>query len=164
MNAWKRLRKEKEQLGNGESDKDIMLSCDSVDLLSWKAVILGPSDTPYEGYLFKLMIEVPNEYPLLPPKIRFATKIFHPNIHFKSGEICMDVLKRDWTPAWSLNSACRAILSLLSDPNAESPLNCDAGNMIRAGDMIAFYSMAKMFVIENAVQIPADLLAVEVKA
>ena len=30
--------------------------------------------------------------------------------------------------------ACRAILALLSAPAPESPLNCDAGNMLRAGD------------------------------
>ena len=78
-------------------------------------------------------------------------------MHFKTGEICVDVLKKDWTPAWSLNSACRAITSILSDPNAESPLNCDAGNMIRAGDMVAFTSMAIMYAREHAHEIPRPM-------
>lgn len=38
----------------------------------------------------------------------------------------------------------------LSDPDAESPLNCDAGNMIRGGDQIAFHTMALMYTVENA--------------
>lgn len=38
----------------------------------------------------------------------------------------------------------------LSDPDAESPLNCDAGNMIRGGDQIAFYTTAAMYTVENA--------------
>lgn len=81
----------------------------------------------------------------------FKTKIFHPNIHFDSGEICLDVLKAEhWTPAWTLESVCRAIIQLLCNPNADSPLNCDAGNMIRAGDLIAFNSMAKMYTMEEA--------------
>ena len=73
-----------------------------------------------------------------PPKVIFKTKIFHPNVHFDSGEICLDVLKTNWTPAWTLESLCRAVLDLMANPNAESPLNCDSGNMIRAGDTFAY--------------------------
>jgi peroxin-4 len=38
----------------------------------------------------------------------------------------------------------------LSDPDADSPLNCDAGNMIRGGDAMAYHSMAAMYTVENA--------------
>ena len=60
------------------------------------------------------------------------------------------MIKNNWSPAWTLQSVCRAITALLHDPNAESPLNCDAGNIIRSGDMKAFNNMAKMYVIEYA--------------
>lgn len=46
----------------------------------------------------------------------------------------------------------RAIVNLLLNPNAESPLNCDAGNAIRAGDILAFNSMAHMYTIEYATE------------
>ncbi|CAM9193183.1 unnamed protein product [Phaeothamnion confervicola] len=68
----------------------------------------------------------------------------------QSGEICLDILKREWSPAWNLQGALRAIVALLLDPAADSPLNCDAGNMIRGGDMRAFRSMARMYTIEHA--------------
>lgn len=43
----------------------------------------GPSETPYEGGVFQLAFAVPEQYPLQPPQVRFLTKIFHPNVHFK---------------------------------------------------------------------------------
>ncbi|CAG8626842.1 5288_t:CDS:2 [Paraglomus brasilianum] len=96
------------------------------DILVWKAILEGERDTPYEGGQWKLRINIPRNYPMAPPNIKFMTKICHPNIHFKSGEICLDVLKNAWSPAWTLQSACIAIRLLLSNPEPSSPLNCDA--------------------------------------
>jgi peroxin-4 len=120
------------------------------NLNEWQAVITGPSDSPFDGGKFLINFKVPDTYPFTAPKVVFKTKIFHPNVHFDSGEICLDVLKSDWCPAWNLEAICRAISALMNSPNADSPLNCDAGNMIRAGDMRAYNSMAKMYTIEYA--------------
>jgi peroxin-4 len=73
--------------------------------------------------------------------------------HPQSGEICLDILKKEWSPAWNLQSACRAIISLLEEPAADSPLNCDAGNMIRANDTRAFNSVAKMYAIDYGIPV-----------
>ena len=113
-------------------------------------MIRGPESTPYSGGLYILQITIPTDYPLTPPSIKFKIKVFHPNVHFYSGDICLDILKKEWSPAWSLQASCRAVLSLMCDPEAESPLNCDAGNMVRAGDMDAFESVARMYVGERA--------------
>ncbi len=43
-------------------------------------------DTPFEAGTFQLDIEVPSNYPIEPPKVKFVTKIFHPNIHFKVSD------------------------------------------------------------------------------
>lgn len=48
------------------------------------------------GGIFKLELFLPDDYPMTPPKIRFLTKIYHPNID-KLGRICLDVLKSGYT-------------------------------------------------------------------
>ena len=130
LGAAKRLRNELQSLEkaakNGDSDTDIFLRPTSPSsLLQWTALIKGPCDTPYEGGVFKLSINCGSDYPLSPPTITFDTKVFHPNVHFSKGDVCLDILKKEWSPAWGLQAACRAVLALLSDPDAESPLNCD---------------------------------------
>ena len=127
------------------ADPDIQLVCDDTNIFKWTALIKGPSETPFEGGIFQLAFAVPEQYPLQPPQVRFLTKIFHPNVHFKTGEICLDILKNAWSPAWTLQSVCRAIIALMAHPEPDSPLNCDSGNLLRSGDLRGYYSMARMY-------------------
>ena len=59
-------------------------------------VITGPEDSPFEGGTFKLELFLPEEYPMAAPKVRFITKIYHPNVD-KLGRICLDILKGKYT-------------------------------------------------------------------
>lgn len=92
---------------------------------------------------------MPKTYPLSPPKVVFLTKVCHPNVHFRTGEICLDLLKDAWTPIWTLESTCRAIIALLGSPDATSPLNVDISNMYRAGDMEGAVNLIQMYVIDH---------------
>jgi ubiquitin-conjugating enzyme E2 D/E len=62
------------------------------DLYKWNATIVGPEDSPYQGGLFFLQVHFTPDYPFKPPKVRFVTKIYHPNINAEGG-ICLDILK-----------------------------------------------------------------------
>eukprot|EP00434_Breviolum_minutum_P034428 symbB.v1.2.030472.t1/scaffold3440.1/size56587/1 len=79
----KRLEKELQDIRALAKDgKEAQVSADSVenDLTHWKAWLKGPEGTPYSGGLFDIDIEIPPEYPYNPPKMKFDTKIWHPNI------------------------------------------------------------------------------------
>jgi peroxin-4 len=132
MSLSSRLVKEYRELRGAKRDPEIDLNLiDEADIFVWTAVLQGPTGTPYEGGSFKLLIKCPPNYPLIPPKVTFVTNIFHPNVLYNTGEICLDILKPDaWTPAWTLQSVCRAVAALLSHPEADSPLNCDCGEII----------------------------------
>jgi peroxin-4 len=148
--CFKRLRKEALALQKGNDDEFVRLFPDKENIKRWVAIIKAPPDTAYEGYLFELSIEVGDDYPLSPPNMKFVTRIFHPNIYFTTGEICLDILKKEWSPAWGLQSASRAIVALLEQPEPDSPLNCDAGNMLRAGDNRAYRSCCRLYCEEFA--------------
>lgn len=141
---------EYKEISRSTDKNGITLAPDDENIYIWKALMEGPAGTPYEGGIFSIFLNVKPDYPLSPPTARFQTRIFHPNIHFKTGEVCLDILKTNWTPAWTLASVCQAIVSMLSDPNADSPLNCDAGNLVRHGDIRGFNSVARMYTLDLA--------------
>lgn len=140
------------QKENKRGDDDIVLSPVAGNLYQWVGTLRGPQGTSYENGRFNIEVVVPSSYPLTAPNFRFATTIFHPNVHPKTGEICVDILKNAWSPAWTLQSTCRAILVLLAHPEPDSPLNCDAGNLLRNGDDRGFRSVAKMYTSLHAIE------------
>merc|ERR1712100_443561 len=91
-------------------------------MCSWQGSVLGPVGTPYEGGVFFLTIQFPSDYPFKPPKVRFETQVYHPNIN-SHGAICLDILKEYWSPAFTVSKLLLSISSLLSDPNPDDPLD-----------------------------------------
>ncbi|XP_033485844.2 ubiquitin-conjugating enzyme E2 T isoform X2 [Epinephelus lanceolatus] len=95
-----------------------------------RAQIVGGTGTPYEGGLFSLEIKVPERYPFEPPKMRFLTPIYHPNID-NSGRICHDALKLPpkgaWKPSLNISTVLTSIQLLMAEPNPDDPLMADIG-------------------------------------
>lgn len=86
-----------------------------------KGEIAGPPDTPYEGGNFILEIKVPETYPFNPPKVRFVTKIWHPNISSVTGAICLDILKDQWAAAMTLRTVLLSLQALLAAAEPDDP-------------------------------------------
>jgi ubiquitin-conjugating enzyme E2 D/E len=134
MSDIKRLTKE---LKDMEKDDIPNLSAGPINnnLFEWGAVILGPIATPYEGGIFNLSISIPSNYPFKPPIVIFKTKIYHPNIN-SSGNICLDILKTQWSPALTISKILLSICSLLSDPNPNDPLVPEIANLLKNNPQI----------------------------
>ncbi|KIJ49161.1 hypothetical protein M422DRAFT_161840 [Sphaerobolus stellatus SS14] len=94
------------------------------NLRYFDVAITGPEGSPFERGIFKLELFLPEEYPMSPPKVRFLTKIYHPNID-KLGRICLDILKDKWSPALQIRTVLLSVQALLSAPNPDDPLATD---------------------------------------
>ncbi|EFN56722.1 hypothetical protein CHLNCDRAFT_13870, partial [Chlorella variabilis] len=93
-----------------------------------EAQLQGPKDTVYEGGLFKLAVHIPARYPFEPPKVKFVTPIYHPNID-PEGRICLDILnmppKGAWKPSLNVPTLLASVGLLLAEPNPDDGLVTD---------------------------------------
>jgi len=106
------------------------------NLRYFNVIVTGPESSPYEGGLFKLELFLTDEYPMAPPKVRFLTKIYHPNID-KLGRICLDILKDKWSPALQIRTVLLSIQALLSAPNPDDPLANEVANHWKSDEAAA---------------------------
>ena len=128
--AHKRLKKEIKEIRENPPANCSAGPIDDTNIFKWSATIIGPTDTPYENGVFKLLIHYPTDYPFKPPKISFVTKIYHPNIS-ASGAICLDILKNQWSPALNTSQVLLSLCSLLDDPNPDDPLVVSIANLYK---------------------------------
>ncbi|XP_066931187.1 ubiquitin-conjugating enzyme E2 E1-like [Clytia hemisphaerica] len=91
------------------------------NLYDWVGTILGPQGTVYQGGVFFLEITFPSDYPFKPPKVIFRTRIYHCNIN-SQGQICLDILKDNWSPAFTVSKVLLSVTALLTDCNPADPL------------------------------------------
>lgn len=147
QSAERRLMKEL-QMMEDEKDMGITVSVHksqdgSMRLDKWDLTINGPEKSPYEGYLLRARMEFPSQYPYQPPKFKFISPVFHPNV-YEDGKVCISILHTDqdeivdadvlnsaWTPGLNVRTVCISIISLLNEPNIYSAANVDASKMFR---------------------------------
>ena len=123
-------------------------------LFNWEAVIFGPDDTVWEGGVFNLIIEFSDDYPNKAPKVKFVTKMFHPNI-YNDGSICLDILSHMWSPVYDVSSILTSIQSLLTDPNINSPANNTAAVMY-SNNYQEYVTRVKQVVEQSQMEIGSD--------
>jgi ubiquitin-conjugating enzyme E2 G1 len=113
------------------------------DIFKWRVTVIGPPKTPFEGGTFPAVLDFPADFPDQPPKMRFTCPMFHPNIR-STGEVCISILhppgadvfeyedrSERWNPVHTVESILISVISMLSDPNCESPENVEAARAYR---------------------------------
>ncbi|KAH9877900.1 hypothetical protein J1614_003117 [Plenodomus biglobosus] len=141
----KRLMTELQTYQSDPNDALLELGPQDDDVMHWRAVMKGVAGTAYEGGAWLLDIRIPQLYPLVAPTIRFITPICHPNVDFKTGEICLDLLKTSWTPAYTISTTMTSIHQLLTSAEPDSPLNVDVAQLFRIGDEVGAQSLIRFY-------------------
>ena len=96
------------------------------NIYEWNVLMKGPNKTCYENGLFQLSIKFPKNYPNEPPDVKFITKIYHPNISFDNGVICVATKSSEWENNKRIINVIYSIFDLLNKPNLEHGLNKEA--------------------------------------
>jgi len=126
--ALRRVMRELAELKNNPPE-GIRIQTSEEDMFDVTGIIEGPEGTPYAGGYFKVKFKFTEDFPNSPPKCWMATKIFHPNVS-KSGEICVNTLKKDWKPEYGVGHILTTVKCLLIYPNPESALDEEAGKLL----------------------------------
>ena len=94
------------------------------DLMNFR-IEIKPSENYWRGGTFTFTFKIPDSYPHEPPKVLCDQKVYHPNLDTQ-GNICLNVLREDWSPVQTVTSVIFGLLFLFIDPNASDPLNSEA--------------------------------------
>ncbi|PWN94545.1 putative ubiquitin-conjugating enzyme E2 [Tilletiopsis washingtonensis] len=136
---------------------------DDDNLYEWEIMIIGPNDTLYEGGFLRAELVFPPEYPLLPPKMKFITPMWHPNV-YADGNVCISILHAPgtdeygyedagerWMPVHTVESILISVISLLSmdTPSTDSPANIDAAKQVR-DDIKGYRKKVRQLVRQSA--------------
>jgi len=147
MSTLNRLKKELEEINNNPPT-NCSAGIVEDDIYNWQATITGPEGSPYDGGIFYLRIEFPQDYPFKPPKVSFITKIYHCNVN-TVGNICLDILKEQWSPALTISKVLLSICSLMDDQNPDDPLMVEVANLY-INDKEQFLENARIYTIRYA--------------
>jgi peroxin-4 len=160
----KRLMTELQAYQSDPNDALLDLGPADEDVMHWRAVMKGVAGTAYQGTTtfsrcynlhkptlispggrWLLDIHIPQAYPLVPPSVRFITPICHPNVDFHTGEICLDLLKTSWSPAYTISTTMTSVHQLLTSAEPDSPLNIDIAQMFRLGDYVGAEALIRFY-------------------
>ncbi|KAI9718473.1 MAG: hypothetical protein M1828_006718 [Chrysothrix sp. TS-e1954] len=116
----------------------------------------GPGETPFAGGVWKIHVELPDQYPYKSPSIGFVNRIFHPNIDEMSGSVCLDVINQTWSPMYDMINIFEVFLpQLLRYPNPTDPLNGEAAALMMR-DAKSYEARVKESVKRHASKDAAD--------
>lgn len=97
------------------------IKCERISPLEVTAKITA-IEGPYSKGVFNFRIMFKHTYPFTPPRVKCTQRIFHPNIDI-NGNVCLNILRLDWSPVLSLTTILLGLLQLFLEPSSDEPLN-----------------------------------------
>jgi ubiquitin-conjugating enzyme E2 G1 len=73
------LRRQLHELSRNPPDGVSVGLGDDENIFNWELMIIGPTDTLYEGGFFKAKLDFPADFPNSPPVMTFVSTMWHPN-------------------------------------------------------------------------------------
>jgi hypothetical protein len=126
-----------------------MLRCEKGDVKALAEKEIWPFTEYADWNRFRL--ELPDEYPLKPPRAMWLSDISHPNIVPKvMNAVCVSILGENWRPDLKLVSVVNALYYLLSDPNPDNVF--DHPDCLKAASVCRSYGFPKMVKRKNATE------------
>jgi ubiquitin-conjugating enzyme E2 Z len=129
---------------NPLTSQGIYYQHDENDMLKGYAMIVGPSETPYEYGYYLFELKYPTNYPFEPPTVIAYTQDgrtrFNPNLYV-SGKVCVSILNtwngEQWSSCQNISSVLLVLCTLLcqnpftNEPNmTTSHPHCEDYNKI----------------------------------
>lgn len=122
LNAQKRIQRELMEYKRSNTDQTLFhIETVNDDVCDLRGHIFGPPDSPFAGGVFKLEVKIPPQYPFSPPKVKFITRLWHPNVSSQTGTICLDILKDQWAASLTLRTVMLSLTALLCSPEPDDP-------------------------------------------
>ncbi|KAK3820994.1 MAG: ubiquitin conjugating enzyme-like protein [Benniella sp.] len=153
----RRIQKEITECQRDEASHIFLQLVDEGDIMHLKGRFPGPPGTPYEGGMFQVDIVLPDNYPFQPPKVKFDTRVYHPNVSSQTGAICLDILKQQWSPVFTILSMLLSVQSLLCTPEPSDPQDAQVASQY-LNDHPVFYETARFWTEFYAKPTADDLL------
>lgn len=133
------------------------------DYFHWNAIMRGPKNSPYNGYMFQFEIEFKDNYPNEPPKVTYKPTnfskipIYHMNISC-NGDVCVSSIKRDytnpnWKPAANISEILLSIFVIFCKPNPKSPYQGELAKIYNK-DPKEYEQNVKEYCAQNCIKIP----------
>lgn len=127
-----RIRQDlKEILSENSTLPNIFVCPDDETVTRIHAIIVGPSDTPYEGGFFYFVLKLPSDYPINPPTVKLMTTgngavRFNPNL-YNCGKVCLSILGTWEGPKWTSVMSVQSVLVSISSLMSEKPFFNEPG-------------------------------------
>ncbi|KAF9926979.1 hypothetical protein FBU30_003588 [Linnemannia zychae] len=155
-----RIRRIQKEIADCQRDQSSLIDLKLVEdgnIMHLKGRFPGPPETPYDGGMFQVDIVLSDTYPFQPPKVKFDTKVYHPNVSSQTGVICLDILKQAWSPVLTISSTLLSVQSLLCTPEPNDPQDAQVASQY-LNDHAAFLETARFWTECYAKPNPGDRL------